>query len=543
MRTYRSVSVAAFAVLVSALVGGFFGGRVLAIQDGLPEKYNVFTTALNQIDTKYVEKVDSDRLVYGAINGMLQTLDPHSSFMDPKAYAQLRERQEGHYYGLGISINVVDGDITVVALFEGSPAYKKGIRRGDVIAKINGEDAKGWTSDQAVAKLRGQRGTPVQVSIRRAGYDKLIDVEVVRDEINIPSVPSAFMWNSDTGYIQLRDFSETTDRELGQALKELTGKGMKKLLLDIRENPGGPLDQAIKVSNRFLPKGDMIVYTRGRIPNSDQDYRAVENSEYTNIPMVVLANRRSASASEIVTGALQDHDRALVVGETTWGKALVQSIYRLSEGAGLALTTAHYFTPSGRLIQRPWDETFDEYLSYTMRDQDPNKQHPATDLKYTVRLGRKVYSGGGIEPDHRVDGPIEGFNPGKFGRRLYPTMFANFARRFDRDGDLSFGAATDAKARQTINGNFMVDDAMLQEFKKFVKAQLPTIYDETGFNADIEFIRAMVRYEIDIQLFDAATARRHLLEKDPQAQYAMGMFGEAETLLKTAPASTKVASR
>src|SRR5678816_3036429 len=201
MRTYRSVSVAAFAIALSALVGGFFGGRVRSTQDGLPERINVFTTALKQIEQKYVEPVESDRLVYGAINGMLQTLDPHSSFMDPKAYAALRERQEDHYYGLGISINVVDGDITVMSLFEGSPAYKKGIRRGDVIAKINGEDAKGWTSDQAVQKLRGPRGTPVAVSIRRAGYDKLIDIEVVRDEINIPSVPSAFMLSSDVGYI------------------------------------------------------------------------------------------------------------------------------------------------------------------------------------------------------------------------------------------------------------------------------------------------------------------------------------------------------
>jgi carboxyl-terminal processing protease len=545
MRTYRSVSLAAFAVVLSALIGGFFGGRVLATQDGVPQRLNVFTAALQQIEQRYVEPVQSDRVVYSAINGMLQTLDPHSSFMDPKAYAQLRERQEGHYYGLGISINVVDGDITVMSLFEGSPAYKKGIRRGDVIAKINGEDAKGWTSEQAVLKLRGPRGTPVHVSIRRTGYDKLIDVEVVRDEIRIPSVPSAFMIAEGTGYIQLRDFSETTDRELGNALRDLTKQGMKRLLLDIRENPGGPLDQAIKVSNRFLRKGDLIVYTRGRIPNSDQDYHGVESSDYTQLPLIALANRRSASASEIVTGALQDHDRGLVVGETTWGKALVQSIYRLSEGAGLALTTAHYFTPAGRLIQRPWDESFDEYLSYTTRDQNVEAQHPASDLKHTLRLGRKVYSGGGIEPDHRMAGPVEGFNPGKFARRLYPGMFGSYAQRFDREGDTRFGTATDTTKRRTLTGEFVVDDAMVEDFKAFVKSQLrdESLFDEAGFKADIEFIRAMIRYEIDVALFDVATARRHLLEKDPQALYALTLFPEAEKLMRAASIRTTQASR
>jgi carboxyl-terminal processing protease len=545
MRTYRSVSAAALAIALSALIGGFFGGRVLATQDGVPQRLNVFTAAVKQIEQKYVEPVQSDRVVYSAINGMLQTLDPHSSFMDPKAYAQLRERQEGHYYGLGISINVVDGDITVMSLFEGSPAYKKGIRRGDVIAKINGEDAKGWTSEQAVLKLRGPRGTPVQVSIRRTGYDALIDVEVVRDEIKIPSVPSAFMIADGTGYIQLRDFSETTDRELGAALRDLTKQGMKRLVLDIRENPGGPLDQAIKVSNRFLRKGDLIVYTRGRIPNSDQDYHGVESSDYTQLPLIALANRRSASASEIVTGALQDHDRGLVVGETTWGKALVQSIYRLSEGAGLALTTAHYFTPAGRLIQRPWDESFDEYLSYTTRDQDIEVQHAPSDLKHTLRLGRKVYSGGGIEPDHRMPGPVEGFNPGKFARRLHPTMFANYAQRFDREGDTRFGTATDANARRTLTREFTVDDAMLQDFKAFVKSQLrdASLFDEAGFTADLEFIRAMIRYEVDVALFDVATARRHLLERDPQAQYALTLFAEAEKLMRASSIRSTQASR
>ena len=198
------------------------------------------------------------------------------------------------------------------------------------------------------------------------------------------------------------------------------------------------------------------------------------------------------------------------------------------------------------MIQRPWDESFDEYLSYVTRDQDVAVQHPPSDLKYTLRLGRKVYSGGGIEPDYRKPGPVEGFNPGKFARRLYPTMFGNYAQRFDREGDTRFGTATDLKARRSLVRDFAVDDAMLQDFKGFVKTQLrdPTLFDEAGFNADLEFIRAMIRYEIDIALFDVATARRHLVEKDPQAQYALTLLPEAEKLMRAAPtASTKAAAK
>ena len=295
----------------------------------------------------------------------------------------MRERQEGRYYGLGITIQSIDGDITAASVFEGSPAYKQGIRRGDVIAKIDGEEAKGWTTEQAMKKLRGGRGTVVKVEIRRRGYELPIPLDVTRDEVQILTVPAHFMIDATTGYIRHQDWGENTDREMQRALNDLRSKGMKRLLYDIRGNPGGPLDQAIKVSNEFLPKGKMIVYTRGRIRNSDQDYRATEDSSFLDVPMVVLANRNSASASEIFTGALQDHDRAYIVGETTFGKALVQSVYPIANGAGLALTTAHYFTPSGRLIQRPWDETFDEYLSYTQKDQDATKPHNPSDLKRT----------------------------------------------------------------------------------------------------------------------------------------------------------------
>ena len=336
MRSVTSLTIGVGAVMMSAVVGGVFGGQVLARQDSVSQHYDAFATALAAVEAHFVDDVDTERLVYGAIGGMLQTLDPHSNFMDPRSYAQLRERQEGRYYGLGISINVIDGRITVMSLFEGSPAFRKGIRRGDVIARISGEDAIGMSSEAAVRRLRGPKGSSVNISIRRAGYDELIDLDVERDEIHIPTVEGAFIVDEQTGYIRLGDFSETTDRELRRALGDLQDEGLERLVLDLRGNPGGPLDQAIKVSNQFLPSGDMIVYTRGRVDNSDQDYHAREDSEFTELPLIVLVNRSSASASEIVVGAIQDHDRGLVVGETTFGKALVQSIYRVSHGAGLA---------------------------------------------------------------------------------------------------------------------------------------------------------------------------------------------------------------
>ena len=537
MRRYRSLSAAVFVITVCALVGGFFGRGALVAQDQIPDQYKVFTAALAAVDKNYVGEVESDRLVWSAITGMLGTLDPHSSFFDPKAYAQMRERQEGRYYGLGISIAVVDGDITVANVFEASPAYQKGVRRGDIIAKIEGTETKGWTSDQAVRRLRGPKGTPVGVSVKRSGFDKLIDLQVTRDEIHIPTVPSAFMLDSSTGYIKLRDFGENTDQELGQALKDLAGKGMKRLVFDLRANPGGALDQAIRVANRFLPRGDMIVYTRGRVPNSYQDYRGTEQTEYLNIPMVTLVNRNSASASEIVSGALQDHDRSLIVGETTFGKALVQSVYRVSEGAGAAITTARYYTPSGRLIQRPWDASFDEYATYTYRDQDPNKVHKPEDMKYTD-AGRKVYSGGGIEPDQRFDGPVEGFNPTRFGRGLWArNLFDLYAQRFSRKGDTRI-SATPTNAPRELGPDFEVTDAMVQEFRQLVE-KLRIKIDEASWKKDQDFIKAMIHKEIDVDLFGEAAAFKSLTRRDPQLQFALSHFQDAQQLLDMGKQSSR----
>jgi carboxyl-terminal processing protease len=535
MYRFRPLPVVLLAVAVSALVGGLFGSSVLATDDRVPERYKTFSSALRAIESSYVDNVESDRLVYSAIRGMLSTLDPHSSFFDPQEYARMRERQEGRYYGIGIQITASDGDIIAATVFEGSPAHKQGIRRSDVIANVDGESAKGWTIEKAQSRLRGQRGTPVKLEIRRRGYANLIPIDLNRDEVHILTVPAHFMVDATTGYIQMRDFGENTDREVKAALKELTAKGMKRLVFDARENPGGPLDQAIKVSNEFLSRGKMIVYTRGRISNSDQDYRGAEEGEFQDVPMVMLVNRNSASATEIVSGSLQDHDRAYIVGETTFGKALVQSVYKISSGAGLALTTAHYYTPSGRLIQRPWDATFDEYLSYRLRDQDANKVHNPTDLKRTD-AGRPVYSGGGVEPDKFLAGPIEGFNPTSFGRMLYNRgEFENFAVKFTAQGDTR--VAQQATGRVVVAQNFKIDDAMVSDFREQLKTNRVRM-DEDAFQKDLTFIKGMMKYRIDEAVFGLAEAKRHLLEVDPQAQLALTLFSEAEKLKGLAQGGT-----
>ena len=539
MRRYRPLPAVLLAIVVSALVGGLFGRSAMATDDRVLEHDRAFTYALSAIESNYYDKVDTENLVTGSIRGMLGTLDPHSSYFTPKEYAQMRERQEGRYYGIGVSIVQIAEDITALVVFEGSPAYKKGIRSGDVIATVNGQSAKGWTTEQAMHALRGARGTRVFVEIKRRGYEQPLGVELLRDEVYIPTVPAYFMIDAQTGYIRMQDFGENTDHDVKRALVDLNSKGMRRLVFDIRGNPGGPLDQAIKVANEFLPKGRMIVKTRGRIANSDQDYHATEDGEFTEIPIVLLANRNSASAAEIVTGALQDHDRAYVVGETTFGKALVQSVYRISSNAGLALTTAHYYTPSDRLIQRPWDATFDEYLSYGLQDQSKDRTHNPSDLKHTD-AGRPVYSGGGIEPDRRIAGPIGpnnggGFNPTRFGRMLFARQeFARFAQTFNAEGDTRINGTS--TGRRSVKPNFTVDDAMLEAFKQQLITDHVKI-DDAGFTENVEFTKAMIRFEVDVALFGVAEAWRHLIMVDPQAQAAIASFGEAQKLTELSKAN------
>jgi carboxyl-terminal processing protease len=540
MKRMPRIPSAAAVTVVSVVVGLAWGHAVAETQDRASARYRVYAQALAEIEGSYVEPMDrpcpngttcgTEALVYSSIDGMLRTLDPHSGFFSPGEFRRMRERQEGRYFGIGISIQKSGGDVVVVSLFEGSPAYRSGIRRGDVIARVGTEDAKPtWTTQDVVDRVKGDKGTTVDVGIRRPGVDELIQLTVERDEIRIPSLRTAFMLDKSTGYVRLQDFNETTTSELTAALSKLQAAGMTQLMLDLRDNPGGPLDQAILVASQFLKFGQMVVYTKGRIANADDEHRVRIRGGYTDLPLVVLVDRQSASASEIVAGAIQDHDRGLVVGETTFGKALVQSVYPISNNAGLALTTGRYYTPSGRMIQRPWDGSFDEYLTYAYRDQNGSPAHDPSELRYTDGK-RKVYGGGGIEPDHFVPGPVEGFNPTRFSRSVSArNSFVLFAERFTKAGDDRPGSRSSARAYRVSPG-WTVTDEMINDFRAYLVDRRVPI-DEAAFQADIAFFKAMIHFEVDVDLFGVEEARRNLSSVDPQVQAALGRFTETRQLL------------
>lgn len=508
------------------------------------DRTRVYTAALAAIEAEYVDPVGevcnsainvcgTEALVYSSVDGMLRTLDPHSSFFAPRQFASMRERQEGRYFGIGIQItqDPATREVIVTQLFEGSPAYRAGIRRGDIIAGVGDETADGWQTEDVVRRVKGPKGTSVNLKIRRPGLDDgPIELTVERDEIRIPSVRGAFMIAPGTGYVRMQDFSETTNEELGAALEQLSKQGLERLVLDLRDNHGGPLDQAIAVSNRFLHRGQTIVSTRGRVRNSDEVYRATRQGDYTNLPLVVLVNRESASASEIVTGAIQDHDRGVIVGETTFGKALVQSVYPIANGAGLALTTGRYYTPSGRMIQRPWDSSFDEYM-FGQRGASITRNPSPDDLKLTDG-GRAVYSGGGIDPDHFVPGPVEGFNPTRFSRSL-GAGFVEFAERFTKEGDTRPGARS--AATYQVAPGWELTDEMVADFRRYLTDRRVTI-DEAAFAADLPFIKARIHFEVDTDLFGLEEARRYITKVDPQVQAALAYFDEAGVLVEQARA-------
>ena len=477
------------------------------------ESLRSFAEVYDVVQQNYAEPVSPDKAIYnGAIPGMLRVLDPHSNFFDPKSYAALREEQRGKYYGVGMQVGPRNNKVIVIAPFAGAPAYRAGIRPGDVIIAVDGKPTDNLSTSDVAEMLKGPKGTSVKITMLREGSDKPLDFTVVRDEIPRYSVDVHFMIRPGIGYVHISGFQETTEHELRQALDEMGD--LKGLILDLRQNPGGLLSEGVGVADQFLKKGQVIVSHHGRA-STEKVYKAAHGNGGKDYPLVVLVNRGTASAAEIVAGAIQDHDRGLIAGETTFGKGLVQTVYPLSENTGLALTTAKYYTPSGRLIQRDYSNV--SLYDYYYNDRDNAEAPTATDheVKQTDS-GRMVYGGGGITPDVKLVSP----KPNRFQETLLEKYaFFNFAKHY--------------VINHKVSKQFEVDDAVMQEFRKFLDDQKVT-FTEADLAENNDWVRTNIKAELFINEFGQQEGMRVHADGDPEVQKALDLLPQARQLADNA---------
>ena len=519
----RGIGLFVLVLAVSAILGGFYGPAAIATSAGSPDTDQLqdsvksFTRVLSVVQRNYADPVDTDKVIYdGAIPGMLHVLDPHSNFFDPKQYALFREEQEGKYYGVGMIVEQRQNQTVVQAPFVNSPAYKAGIRPGDVILKVDGKTCTGLTTNQVADMLKGAKGTPVHISLGREGWDKPIEVTVVRDEIPRPGVEYSEMVKPGIGYVHVSTFNETTDSDLTDALQKLDYPKLDGLIIDLRDNGGGLLNQAVGMADLFLDKNELVVSHRGR-SSPERPYYAVRGNQGIDVPLVVLVNGQSASASEIVSGAIQDHDRGLIVGDTTFGKGLVQTQFPLSEDTALLLTTARYYTPSGRLIQR-------NYKNVTLYDYHYNPQRPRKPEVKLTDTGRQVYGEGGITPDVVAPAPkADDFEQLLEARGvLYPlpSGVGDFARYYLGE-------------KPQITKDFTVDDAVLTDFQKYLTEQhIP--FTPAQIQQITPWLKWEIKREVFTTVFGLDAGYKVQLENDPQLEKAIDALPQAKALYATA---------
>ncbi len=535
-------------VALSTLAGGYYSSlrprHVTDTDSNLTDQLtDQFREALFEIQENYSGKVDLEVVGKNSIQGMLHQLDPHSAFFTKAEFDDVQTEQSSRIYGIGVTIAKRYDHVYILSATPGAPGQRAGLRYGDAVIAIDKQNVDDWTSQQVMHKVRGEKGEPVEITIERAGTPNPITVRVRRDEVKLPSVRNAFMVNQinqqggtqgATGYIALTGgFSSKTDEELTEALTELRQEGMRQLVLDLRGNPGGLLDEAVNVSRKFLAPGEKIVEVRGRDEESSaKTYDVPDNNAPETIPMVVLVDRQTASASEIVAGALQDHDRALIVGENTFGKGLVQGVFRLWGGTGLVLTTAKYYTPTGRSIQRSYANVsfYDYYLN---RTEDPgatnNSQHGDA---LRTDLGRAVYGGGGITPDVEVKAP-------PLSSRLFYGVF-DFVRELvaGQMGGLREYRIAECQYKTKISpeeiNRYPITDELLAAFRQYISNKPQFNVSEERITANLNYIRTQMRREIITAAYGPEAGDQVYLADDVQFRKAFESLDRARVLAENA---------
>ncbi|MFN7924614.1 MAG: S41 family peptidase [Bryobacteraceae bacterium] len=519
VKNWRSFVFVPSVVALCAILGGVFGPGLTDVEAASNESevnnaLKTFSKVYDLVEQNYADKVSADKAIYrGAVPGMLRTLDPHSSFFDPKDFQLLREDQKGAYFGVGMSVAPKMNRTMVIAPFPGSPAYKAGIRPGDLIMFVNDKSTENLRTDEVADLLKGPKGTPVQVVIAREGTPQNLTFNIVRDEIPRKSVEDAFWLKPGIAYLDINQFNENTSKEVEDNLKKLGESNIKGLVLDLRSNPGGLLNEGVAVADRWLERGQIVVKHSGRA-SPERKYEARHGGNGRTYPIVVLVNRYSASAAEIVSGALQDHDRAWIFGENTFGKGLVQTVYPLAENTGLALTTARYYTPSNRLIQRDYANTsfFDYYYRKNLEGKNMN------DVGMTD-TGRKVYGGGGIAPDEKYEEPKA--------NKLQVAMarsysFLNFTAKYLSSHD-----------RGKINKDWSPDQGVMSDYKQFLLKE-GFQFTEAEFTENETWVKQQIRKEFFVTVFNIEESRRMEVENDPMVQKAIEAFPKAKDLLDKA---------
>jgi carboxyl-terminal processing protease len=498
------------------------------------QQMDALVELMHHVRQNYYEDTDAVDLLHGAIEGYLSQLDPHSTYVRPEELHDTQERLRGSFEGIGIFFEIVDNVLTVLSPIEGSPAFRAGLLPGDQIYRIDGKSALNLKAKDVTDLLKGEKGTLVTVSVRREGEQDLVEFEIVRDNIQVPSVPYAFMLSEDIGYVKVTRFSGRTGEELEAAIVDLLMQGSQKLILDLRGNGGGYLEQAVVVANQFIEKGRRLVYTEGRYRHSRENHLGNRDPIYApDLPLIVLVDRFSASASEIVAGAIQDYDRGLVVGHTTFGKGLVQKQFYLKNQGAVLLTIARYFTPSGRPIQRPFGDDHEAYQKEGYDDYDPNTDPDSLASKkiyHTRILKRTVFGGGGITPDV----PIQADSLGALARVLVkPKYFAAF---------LSYAKRQEAHiSRQypDFNRFFRTYEPGAHELKEFrsllVEREVP--FTESEFQEATPFIQKQIKQQIAQIRWGNGAEGRVRVQQDSQVAQAVALFGQAEALLVARAAS------